>query len=103
MVTSLNTLIDPTQFKTAAAAVKATCGFNDYSNEFAVPSLGLKLGHLSKKCASIMKCEALQNSDEVFVQRVNNFTELCGIEWPCHHMHGKLSSSGNGTSQNVCL
>jgi len=80
-ITSLSTLLDPTQFKVVVAAVIATCGFDDNSNEFAVPSLGLKLGHSLKKCASIMKCEALQNDDQVSVQRANSFIELCDIEW----------------------
>jgi hypothetical protein len=77
----LKSVIQPRKFQLLVQSAKAVAGFQADTNTFDTPSLGLKLGHAVKKCAKILKSEAIQAEDSISIQRTDRFIQLCDLEW----------------------
>ncbi|RUS80545.1 hypothetical protein EGW08_011685 [Elysia chlorotica] len=78
---TLSDFIDPKLFPEVIAAVKKLCCFREDDNSFSVPTLALKLGHSLKKCASILRSEALIAQDKALEKKCKAFYQLCEMRW----------------------
>ncbi|KAJ8306755.1 hypothetical protein KUTeg_015692, partial [Tegillarca granosa] len=78
----LRGLLKPSMFPKIIAAVKSLTGYDEKSQAYLIPSLALKLGSSLKKCAKILKAEALINGDDVVSKAADDFFDLCEMEWP---------------------
>ena len=76
----LKDCIDPAMFNQVVTAVKSLCGCNEQAH-FEKASLSLKLGHSLKKCAELLKSQALQNGDEALKKKSSDFIELYESDW----------------------
>jgi len=78
----LSDYLDTTWFDHVVDAVKVLCNFNsEVREQVQIPSLALKLGHSIKKCAQIVKSEALRAKDTKRVKNIRMFLELLDDEW----------------------
>lgn len=80
-IPSLAAALEPAQFQTLVECVRQVSGFNLETNNFATPSLALKLGHSLKKCAMILLSEALQTMSKDQEDKAKAFIRLCEMEW----------------------
>lgn len=78
---TLESFLDPAQFKTVVNAAKAVAGFSEKENSFKTPSLALKLGHSLKKCCKILEGQALETGNEDLLKRSTAFHKLCEMNW----------------------
>lgn len=63
-------------------AVKYLAGFDEENETYRIPTLALKLGTSLKKCAKIVKAQALLKGDISKKKKdADDFYELCEIEW----------------------
>ena len=76
----LKDCIDPAMFYQVVIAVRSLCGCNEQAH-FEKASLSLKLGHSLKKCAALLKSQALQSGDEVLKKKSSDFIELYESDW----------------------
>ena len=76
----LKDCIDPAMFNQVVIAVKSLCGCNEQAH-FEKASLALKLGHSLKKCAVLLKSQALTNGDEALKKKSSEFIELYESDW----------------------
>ena len=76
----LKDCIDPAMFQQIVAGVRTLCGCNEQAH-FEKASLSLKLGHSLKKCAALLKSQALQSGDEVLKKKASDFIELYESDW----------------------
>ena len=67
-------------FNQVVIAVKSLCGCNEQAH-FEKASLALKLGHSLKKCAVLLKSQALTNGDEALKKKSSDFIELYESDW----------------------
>ena len=74
-------ILVPAKFPLALKCTRTLCKFDSEVNCFGNPSLALKLGHLLKKCAKVLKCEALISGDTELGNRADGFLSLCEDEW----------------------
>lgn len=61
--------------------VKYLAGFDEENETYRIPTLALKLGTSLKKCAKIVKAQALLKEDISKKKDADDFYELCEIEW----------------------
>ena len=61
--------------------VKYLAGFDEENETYRIPTLALKLGTSLKKCAKIVKAQALLKGDISKKKDADDFYELCEIEW----------------------
>ena len=97
---SLESFIDPKKMKDIIAAVHDVAGFNQEHHTFSVPSLSLKLGHTLKKCAVILKAQALETGDKEKESLANDFRELCECTWEVQVSTHALRTLGNAKRNN---
>ena len=76
----LEDCIDPAMFNQVVTAVKGLCGCDEQAH-FKKASLSLKLGHSLKKCAVLLKSQALQKGDEALKKKSSDFIELYTSDW----------------------
>ena len=62
-VQKLEDCIHPTKFRTLVLAVKKLGGFQEDTGRYETPSLPLKLGHILKKSAKILKSRGIETQD----------------------------------------
>ncbi|KAK6168062.1 hypothetical protein SNE40_021963 [Patella caerulea] len=89
----LQSFIDPEKFSTLIKSVHDLAGFDFDSHDFKIPSLALKLGHTIKKCALIVKANALEKNDKDMAEIADNFYKLCEMKWEIEistHAHRTL-------------
>lgn len=102
----LSDFIHPAKYQDVVSAARTVAGF-DYNNHlYKVPSLALKLGHTIKKCALILKGNALQSGDDVAVKNSSNFYELCELKWTedvATHAHRTLSEMHRNNPKRLPL
>lgn len=80
-VLSLDQAIAPGRFLKNVDAVKALAGYDKDLQSYKIPSLALKVGMSLKKCCKIIKAQALLDGDTKRKQEVDDFFELCEMEW----------------------
>jgi len=80
-VSSLIDIIKPSQFNNVISAVRAITGFDTQTETYAIPSLGVKLGAALKKCAKIVKADAMKERNDCLQNQAVDFDELCNMEW----------------------
>ena len=78
----LKKYMDPQQFRQVFEATKVISGFNSRTNTMLLPSLALKVGHDLRKCAMILKCQALETADGLQVKRTEEFLAVLDATWP---------------------
>ncbi|XP_033638570.1 uncharacterized protein LOC117299220 [Asterias rubens] len=86
--------------KEIIAAVHDVAGFNHEQHTFSVPSLSLKLGHTLKKCAIILKAQALETGDKDKESLAVNFKQLCECTWEVQVSTHALRTLGNAKRNN---
>jgi len=59
------------------------------------PSVGLKLGHLLRRCAELKKGDAIRTEDEVMGKEADAFISLHGSEW-----NSKIASASSTSLKN---
>ena len=79
---TLKKYMDPQQFHNVFEATKVLAGMDMKTNTMLLPSLALKVGHDLKKCAMILKCEALETADGLLVKKTEDFITLLEATWP---------------------
>ncbi|XP_050398339.1 uncharacterized protein LOC126816141 isoform X5 [Patella vulgata] len=77
----LEDYINPQNLSKVVTALRNVAGFKSDTNQFATPSLALKIGHTLKKCAMIVMANALENGDMDKVEQTQNFHNLCELKW----------------------
>jgi hypothetical protein len=80
----LEDVLKPERYDDVIAAVKVVCqiGESQYRHpEFKTPSLALKLGHHLKKCANILRGEALRSRNTRMCDDAESFITLHELEW----------------------
>lgn len=77
---SITDCVHPSLFKVTVAA-KAVAGLDDSTGQYEKPSFALKIGYTLKKCAKLVKTEALINNDGVTTDAADRFFQLCELEW----------------------
>jgi hypothetical protein len=78
--TTLKDYLCPAQFKNVAQAVRSVTGYCEETGQYKTPRSALKLGHLLKKCAKIVKSDATKkNRSEI--EDADYFYQLCETEW----------------------
>ncbi|XP_038063255.1 uncharacterized protein LOC119733959 isoform X4 [Patiria miniata] len=93
--TSIQTLgdcIDPKNFDDVVESVNVVAGLNEETGNYKTPSLALKLGHSLRKCALIVKADAIKSQDGVLREKAEGFEELCSILWPSNVSKGALTT-----------
>jgi len=78
---SLKGCIDPTLFLDVVQAVKTMCGFHQESRAYETPTSALKVGHILRKCAKLVKTEGILARDKATIENADYFAELCETEW----------------------
>ena len=80
-VSCLNEVINPKLFAKVVKAVSEMCGWDEESKKIKTPSLGIKLGQLLGKIASLVATQAIQNGDVEDRRRAKDFILLLDTEW----------------------
>lgn len=78
---TLKDCICPAQLKNVVKAVRSLAGFSDDSGLYRIPSSALKLGHMLKKCAKIVKTDAIKTNSRNDMENAEFFKQLCETEW----------------------
>lgn len=78
---TLADIIKPSQFLGNVSAVKSLAGYDEENECYSTPSLALKIGAALKKCAKIIKAEALMQQDSTLSHEADDFFQLCEMEW----------------------
>jgi hypothetical protein len=78
---TLTELITPSAFSDLCAVVRSACGFDQSTKVYAIPSLALKMGHLLKKAAQIVKGKAVEIEDPETERKANGFLHLYETRW----------------------
>jgi hypothetical protein len=73
--------IRPSQFQNVVQAVKSVAGYSEESGLYKTPSTALKIGHMLKKCAKLVKTRAIMAKQTDVIEDANFFHELCDSEW----------------------
>lgn len=83
-VTSLKNMedfIDPKKYMETVKAVKFTCGYENESNRFLIPSLANKLGNSLVKISKLLKAKGLISNNEKLVKDASNFEAVHQEKW----------------------
>jgi hypothetical protein len=78
---TLESFIDPRKIRTIIKAVHVVAGFDDNTHSYKTPSLAIKIGHSIKKCAWIVKANALEKGDKEAAEQADAFHQLCEFRW----------------------
>ncbi|GFO00947.1 hypothetical protein PoB_002745200 [Plakobranchus ocellatus] len=79
-IKSLKDCIDPSRFQEIVASVRDLCKC-DADGNYGIPSLALKIGLSLKKCALLLKSQAIQDENEQLKQKAASFLELYPSVW----------------------
>lgn len=77
----LANFIDPFQFDLLVNCTREVAGCSNETSQFKTPSLALKIGCSLKKCAGILKGNALITGDENLERKAAKFMELYDLKW----------------------
>ncbi|XP_062608302.1 uncharacterized protein LOC134270140 [Saccostrea cucullata] len=77
----LSSFIDPRKFDIVVQSTKEVSGFSMETTKYKTPSLALKIGYSLKKCAGIMKGNALRTGDSEVEAKASKFIELYELKW----------------------
>lgn len=80
-ITGLDSCLIPNKFPQVVLAAKRLCSYDGVRNIYGNPSLAVKLGHSIKKCAGIVRNQALMSGDAEIQKTSACFRELCESEW----------------------
>ena len=80
-VSTMKQVIHADNFDILIASVRELAEFDPARNQFKKGTLALKLGYSLKKCASILKAEAIQNSDSELKEQAQSFEDLIDGNW----------------------
>ncbi|XP_064648758.1 uncharacterized protein LOC135500969 [Lineus longissimus] len=78
---TLSNFICTTKFDLIVISALNVSGFNPTDHSMRTPSLALKIGHSLKKCAKLMKRDALSAGDKTETERCQNFIEMYEENW----------------------
>jgi hypothetical protein len=81
MIESLSDAFQPSKFKDLVSCVRKVSGFDEVTGTYDIPSLALKLGHCLRKCAMLLKSQALQETSCELESRADAFDRLYAIDW----------------------
>ncbi|XP_070178597.1 uncharacterized protein [Littorina saxatilis] len=91
-ITALQSCIRPDKFLVVISAVKKLCGYDSLTHVYENPSLALKIGHSLKKCATILRSQALIEGNSELQQVSADFVDLCDSDWKEHISSAALST-----------
>lgn len=74
-------LINPKRYMETVEAVKATCGYDNETNKFLIPSLANKLGHSLVKVSKLLKAQGLITNNKELVKRASEFQDVHQEKW----------------------
>ena len=80
-VSCLSEVINPALFPKVVNAVLEMCGWDSVKKKVKTPSLGIKLGQLLGKVASMVATQAIQNGDRDLRRSAKDFITLLDTEW----------------------
>ena len=80
-ISSITQALHPSIFDTILQCVREIAGFDEEKNSFKKGSVAMRLGYSMKKCASILKSEAIKNDDEELKKVAETFEELFSGDW----------------------
>src|SRR6218665_33804 len=98
-LTTLDSLLTGSNFDRVVAATERLPGrYKDTETRRPMcrkPSVGLKLGHLLRRCAELKKGDAIRTEDEVMGKKAYTFISLHGSEW-----NSKIASASSTSLKN---
>ncbi|KAJ8021969.1 Hematopoietic prostaglandin D synthase [Holothuria leucospilota] len=103
---TLSDFIHPGKYQDVVSAARIVAGFDYNTHLYKSPSLALKLGYTLKKCAMIMKGNALQEGDERVVKLSTDFHQLCEMKWTddvAMHAHRSLTEAKRNNTKTLPL
>jgi len=78
---ALAVFVHPHHLNDIVTAVRDIAGFNEVNQLYQVPSLALKIGHSIKKCALIVKGDAIESGLKQKAEQAEQFLQLCEMKW----------------------
>nr|XP_022307366.1 uncharacterized protein LOC111113406 [Crassostrea virginica] len=102
----LSSFIDPFQFDLLVNCTREVAGCSQETSQFKTPSLALKIGCSLKKCAGILKGNALRIGDESLERKAAKFMELYDLKWNeevTAHAHRTLKEMKRNQAQLIPL
>ncbi|XP_028319226.1 uncharacterized protein LOC114473662 [Gouania willdenowi] len=82
--TTLKTMADfinPKKYVEVVKAVKLTCGYDEETEKYRVPSLAKKIGNALSKLSKVVKVQALIAGDKVLEKKATDFQEVHSEKW----------------------
>ena len=80
-ITCLKDCLNPTYLDFVVQAATELSGWNEEDGTLACPSIGIKLGHSLKKCAKLLKGEAIIGGQASLKAQADDFTVLVEMKW----------------------
>ncbi|GFO10708.1 sodium/calcium exchanger 1-like, partial [Plakobranchus ocellatus] len=80
-VSTLTQALHPENLDLIIQSVRELAEFNEENHHFRKSSLALRLGHSIKKCASVLRAEAIKIGDEELVEQAKRFDSLFSGNW----------------------
>lgn len=77
---TLKDCLCPSRLKDVVEAVRSTAGFCEKTGQFGTSLSALKLGHMLKKCAKVVKSDAIMR-DKSMIEDADFFHQLRETEW----------------------
>ena len=83
-IKTLRQALNVKHFDQILNSVRHIAEYSDVSHSFKKPSVAIRLGYSVKKCATIMKSQAIQQGDKVQIENADNFLSLLTGNWSDH-------------------
>lgn len=80
-LTKMEDLINPKHYMETVKAVQFTCGYDDKTSKFSIPSLANKLGNTLVKISKLLKAQGLISNDKELVSKASEFQEVHQEKW----------------------
>ena len=80
-IASLTQALHPSNFNTVLQCVRELADFDEGTNNFQKGSVAMRLGHSLKKCAAILKSEAIKSEDKELEKVAESFDNLFSGDW----------------------
>lgn len=94
-IQNMEEAVKPAKFQRVVQTVRKDAVFDEEKQQYATPSLALKLGHELNKICDIIHCRALMAEDEALAKSTDIFKKLYTPKWSELVSHGALSTMSN--------
>ncbi|KAL1448263.1 hypothetical protein WDU94_009831 [Cyamophila willieti] len=81
-ITRLDQLLTPKNYDVILQEVKKMCGFDEKTNQYAVPSQAIKLGQHLKSSLNLLIINATKQEDNEYISLLKGVEDLLEKDWP---------------------